>query len=201
MEEWLQQVGQQAPYIVIVGVLIISGFGLPLPEDIPLLVAGYLCATGYARIEIMLPATFLAIVGADAMVYWLGRRYGHHVPKLPLLRRYLTPERVAKTEAKLHKHGGKFIFTARFLPGIRTAAFFSAGVFKVPYWKFFLYDGAAALISVPTIVLLAYYFGERVKGWVEDGSIVAIVLLAAIIGVPLLVKRLLKRRVPALDGG
>lgn len=201
MEQWLQQVGEQSPYIVIVGVLLVSGFGLPLPEDIPLIVAGYLCGAGYADIWIMLPAAFLAIIGADAIVYSLGRRYGHHVPKLPLLRRFLTEDRVAKTEAQLHKHGGKFIFMARFLPGIRTAAFFSAGVFKVPYWKFFLYDGAAALISVPAIVLLAYYFAhqiERVKQWVEDGSLVAISVMALAVVVMVVAKRLFKRRI-AMD--
>lgn len=203
MEQWLAQIAAQSPYFIIVGVLLVTGFGAPLPEDIPLIVAGYLCGTGYADIWIMLPCVVLAILGADAMVYWLGRRYGHHVPKLPLLRRFLTEDRLARTEGMLHRHGGKFIFMARFLPGLRTAAFFTAGIFKVPYWKFFLYDGAAALISVPLIVLLAYYFADqldRVREWVAEGQLWGVGLCAVVILLLVLVKRVFKRRVAAAGG-
>src|SRR5690606_33249443 len=104
------------PYVVIWGVLLLSGFGLPIPEDLPLILAGYLCGIepAYADPWIMFPGCYLAIIGADLVVFVLGRRYGHHVPRLPLLRRFLTESRLAKTEAKLHQHGGKFIFMARF---------------------------------------------------------------------------------------
>lgn len=203
MEEWFAELAAHSPYFIIVGVLLVTGFGLPLPEDIPLIVAGYLCGTDYADIWIMLPSVFLAIIGADAMVYGLGRRYGHHVPKLPLLRRFLTEDRLARTEAMLHLHGGKFIFMARFLPGLRTAAFFTAGIFKIPYWKFLFYDGAAALISVPTIVLLAYYFAnelDRVREWVAEGQLWGIGICVAVIAVLVLVKRLFKRRIAAAGG-
>jgi len=147
MEEWLFQFADQGAllaYLSIFGVLLISGFGLPLPEDIPLIVGGYLAGIGVVNPWIMIPGTFIAIVGSDGIVYFLGRRYGHHVPRLPVLRRFLTEARLAKTEAALHKHGGKFIFMARFLPGVRTPAFFTAGGFKMPYWKFLLFDGSAA---------------------------------------------------------
>ena len=203
MEQWLADIAAHSPYIILVGVLIITGFGLPLPEDIPLILAGYLCGIGHAEIEIMLPAVFFAIVGADAIVYWLGRRYGHHVPRLPLLRRFLTEDRLARTEGMLHRHGGKFIFMARFLPGLRTAAFFTAGIFKIPYWKFLLYDGAAALVSVPAIVLLAYYFAheiDRVRTWVAEGQLWGIGIAIAIIALFVLVKLLFRRRL-AVTGG
>jgi membrane protein DedA with SNARE-associated domain len=197
MEEWIAQVAPQAPYIVIVGVLILTGFGVPVPEDIPIIVGGYLCGMGYANPWIMFPAIFIAILGADGIVFWLGRRYGHHIPRLPLLRRFLTVDRLARTEAMLHRHGGKFIFMARFLPGIRTAAFFTAGVFKLPYWKFLLYDGAAAFISVPTIFFLAFFFAheiDRVKHMIAEGQLVAIGVI--VVGVALFfgIKRLFRRR-------
>lgn len=197
MEDWLLQVGAAAPYWAIIGVVLISGLGLPIPEDIPILVGGYLSARGYCNPWIMLPAIFVAIVGADGMVFWLGHRYGHHVPRLPLIRRFLTPDRLAKTEGMLHRHGGKFIFMARFLPGIRTAAFFTAGVFKVPYWKFLLYDGAAALVSVPTIFLLAYFLADHIdqaKDMVKDGQIIVLIAMVAGVAALVLGKRLFKRR-------
>lgn len=197
MEVWLHQIADQMPYVAVLGTLVLSGFGLPLPEDVPLILAGYLCAFGYADPYIMFPACFIAILGADAMVFYLGRKYGHHVPKLPLLRRYLTEPRLAKTEEKLHAHGGKFIFVARFLPGLRTAAYFTAGSFKLPYWTFLLYDGLAALVSVPLILGLSYAFAEHieeVRRWVWEGQAAAIGLLTLVIAVVVVVKLLIKRR-------
>lgn len=200
MEDWLAQIAPQAPYIAIVGVLLISGFGVPIPEDIPIIIGGILCGRDAANAWIALPAIFLAIIGADGIIFCLGRRYGHHVPKLPLLRRFLTEQRLARTEAMLHRHGGKFIFMARFLPGLRTAAFFTAGVFKIPAWKFFCYDGAAALLSVPVIFYLGYFFAyqyETVREWVKDGQIVAMTLGLLLIAGFVLVKRVFKRRIVA----
>ena len=189
MMELLTQFGSGTPYmpyVVVLGLLLLSGFGLPIPEDIPLILAGYLAYHGYADPWVLFPLTFLAVVGADLMVFWLGRKYGHHVPKLPLMRRFLTEKRLAKTEALLHRHGGKFMFAARFLPGLRAPAIFTAGNFKLPYWKLLLYDGGAALLSVPLILGLAYYFAEHlelVRKWIANGEKGAIAVAAlALVG-------------------
>jgi membrane protein DedA with SNARE-associated domain len=183
--------------VLVLGQLLLSGFGLPIPEDIPLILAGYLAYFDYASPWTLFPLTFLAVLGADLMVFWLGRRYGHHVPKLPLMRRFLTEKRLAKTEALLHRHGGKFMFAARFLPGLRAPAIFTAGNFKVPYWKFFAYDGGAALLSVPLILGLAYYFAERleqVRVWVANGEKGAIVVIGLLVVAIILGKGFVGRR-------
>jgi len=200
--DFLTQLGTHTPYmpyVVVLGLILLSGFGLPIPEDIPLILAGYLCypGHGYADPWLLFPLAFLAVIGADLMVFVLGRKYGHHVPKLPLMRRFLTEKRLAKTESLLHRHGGKFMFAARFLPGLRAPAIFTAGNFKIPYWKFLLYDGGAALISVPVILGLAYYFAdhlEQVRVWVANGEKGAIVVILVAAVVFILVKRVLNRR-------
>ena len=147
--------------VVVVCLLLLSGMGLPLPEDIPLLFAGLLSSQGVLCLEIMIPLTFLAVVGADSILYFLGRTYGHHVPRLPLLRRFLSTARLERAQLAFHEHGGKTLFVARFLPGIRAPVFFTAGIFKIPYWKFLAFDGSAAAISVPLLVLIAYFGGQN----------------------------------------
>jgi membrane protein DedA with SNARE-associated domain len=201
--DFLTQLGTHTPYmpyVLVLGLILLSGFGLPIPEDIPLILAGYLAYHDYADPWVLFPLTFLAVIGADLMVFWLGRRYGHHVPKLPLMRRYLTEKRLAKTERLLHQHGGKFMFAARFLPGLRAPAIFTAGNFKIPYWKFLLYDGGAALLSVPLILGLAYYFAEhleQVRKWVANGEkgVIGVIVLAAVVFIT--VKVMIHRRVAA----
>ncbi|QDU34725.1 hypothetical protein KS4_27990 [Poriferisphaera corsica] len=193
MEELIQQFASQAPYLIIIGVILLSGFGAPIPEDLPIMLGGYLCGKTdpTASAYIMLPALFISIVGADCIVFFLGRKYGHHVPKLPLLRRYLTEKRLKKTEASLNKHGGKFIFVARFLPGMRAPAFFTAGIFKLPYWKFLFYDGTAALLSVPFFFFVAYFLADqfdKAKAWAAEVQIVAIFAIIGLIALFVLAK-------------
>lgn len=201
MDSWLTQLAATAPYapyLVLVLIMILTGLGLPLPEDLPIILGGYLAAT-MASVDptTMLVALFISLMGSDAIVFWMGRRYGHHVPKLPLLRRYLTDKRLAKAEKLLHKHGGKFVFVARFLPGLRTPALLTAGTFKLPYWKLLLYDGSAALISVPTVFLLAYIFSgeiDQVRKWIQEGQLAVIGVIFLIVALIVAVKMLFKRK-------
>jgi len=177
-----------------------GGIGLPIPEDIPLLFGGYLCGRGYAELWIMLPFTFFVVVGSDCMVYWLGHHFGWRITQMRWFRKFLSPKRMAKAEALYHRHGGKTLFVARFLPGLRTPLFFSAGVFKIPFWKMLVYDGAAALVSAPVFVLLGWYFSNRIhsliaqidaaKPWVILGVVLGV---AAMIGVKLLIARWMDR--------
>lgn len=210
MYEWLQQFASHAPYFVIIGILLLSGFGLPLPEDIPIIIAGYLCGKGFANPWIMFPGVYFSILLADWFVFFLGRRYGHHVSRLPLLRRYLTGHRLARAEHMLHRHGGKYIFVARFMPGLRTPLYFSAGLFKIPHWKFLLIDATAVTVSVPLLFWLSYAFADHidlVRQWAEEAQLAAaglfILLVAAIVAWKVYgrqrVKRLIVERKARID--
>ncbi|MCE9589155.1 MAG: DedA family protein [Planctomycetes bacterium] len=175
------------PYAIVALILLASGFGAPIPEDIPLILGGYLCYEGIgdANIYVMLPVTFGAVIGADLIIFYLGRRYGQHIPRIPVIRRFLTPDRLAKATESFHKHGGKTIFIGRFLPGLRAPIFFTAGSFGIPAWKFLLSDGVAALISVPVLVLAGFFFGEYIHkvrviaGRAEIAIVVVIVIAIA----------------------
>jgi membrane protein DedA with SNARE-associated domain len=72
----------------------------------------------------------------------------------------LSAQRLQQVQEKLHDHGHKVIFAARFMPGLRAPTFFSAGTLHLPARIFLFYDGMAALISVPTIVWVVYHFGH-----------------------------------------
>lgn len=191
-------------YPLIVMVLLASGCGLPLPEDIPLLATGYLCSLNQERgdLWVMLPIVFASVLGADCFLYLLGRRYGHHVPRLPLLRRYLSETRLARAERAFHEHGGKTLFTARFVPGLRAPCFFTAGVFKIPFWKMLVFDGAAALISVPAIVLIGYFFAghlESAAEWMRDAKLAAAVVIVGVVAL-VAYRRYRRRRLASSSG-
>jgi membrane protein DedA with SNARE-associated domain len=158
VEEFTHTLLENLPYLGLFIILMLTGLGLPLPEDIPLLAAGALCGAGHANIYIMIPVAVASVVGSDCLVLYLGSKYGHHIPKLPILKHFLTEKKLARAEEMFAKHGGKTLILSRFMPGLRAALYFSAGLFKVPMWKLLVYDGGAALFSVPAWVLFAYFF-------------------------------------------
>ena len=185
IEDWLSQYAPNAPYLVIFGILLMTGFGLPLPEDIPLMVAGYLCGQTpgtHPHVWIMIPGCMIAIVGSDVILYYLGRWFGPSIHRHRYLIRLVGNRNLARTRYLFRKHGNKFVFFARFLPGVRAPAFFTAGTYQMPLSRFLLWDGAAAMFSVPWVILLAWYFHDSLE-WVRDkvsqGKTVGIVVLVA----------------------
>ena len=196
MEAFIEQFIEQLPYLGVVLILLVAGFGVPIPEDLPLILGGVVCGLGHANIYLMVPLTFAAVLGADVIMFTLGRLHGDRLRKLPILRRCLSDERLAKVADAYHAHVGKTLFTSRFLPGLRTPLFFTAGSVGIAYWRLLLYDGIAALISVPVWVL-AGYFGAEHKDHIfhllkqVEFLILALIVVAAVVYV---VVRRLRRR-------
>ncbi|NJM44456.1 MAG: DedA family protein, partial [Brachymonas sp.] len=99
------------------------------------------------------------------LMFSLGRWRGEKMMQLPGFRRVLTPARFEKAQAAFEKYGRWVMFVARFLPGLRTPVFFTAGMTgKVKFSTWFLMDGFAALISVPVWIYLGY-FGAQNREW------------------------------------
>ena len=157
----------QFTYVGIVLALLARGVGVPLPEDLPLLVGGSLCAKGVCRLDYLLPLAFVTVLCSDAISYGLGRRFGHHVTKLPLVRHALTEQRLRKLECAYHADGKKTLFCARFMPAIRTPFFFAAGTVRLPFWTFLAVDTGGALLSVPLLVILGWAFAAHLSELIE----------------------------------
>jgi membrane protein DedA with SNARE-associated domain len=150
-------------YVGLFAVLIAAGLGIPLPEDIPLLAAGWLVYRGGADLTLMILTGLLGVLVGDTLLFSMGRRYGDHIVDHRWLRRIAKPWLVEKARRMYAGHGAKILFAARFMPGIRSVLFLTAGVFKVSYWKFLAIDGFAALISVPVWVWVGWKFSGRIE--------------------------------------
>lgn len=156
-----------AGYVVVLGTLLICGLGVPIPEDIVLISGGFIAAHNDHGYWPMVLVSLAGIIGGDSIVYGMGRRFGISLALQTPLRRFLTSERLDKVDGMFRRHGEKILIAARFMPGVRAVAFFSAGAMKVPYWKFVLFDGLAALVSAPLWVILGYSFGNDVLEWAK----------------------------------
>ncbi|MBU6375739.1 MAG: DedA family protein [Bdellovibrionales bacterium] len=174
------------PYLIVFAILLACGLGVPIPEDITLIVGGLLSYYGLCNVWVMIAVCFLGVMIGDSAVFWLGAKYGRTLTKKWFFRKALPEERMDAVRAKFKKHGNKFIFAGRFLPGLRAPIFFSAGVLHLPFRVFFAFDGLAALVSVPTIVWVVYHFGDHIDRVInrikntQSGIITVIVVIAFI---------------------
>jgi membrane protein DedA with SNARE-associated domain len=188
------------PYAVVFLVLLICGLGVPIPEDLTLVAAGIVCYYGICDVHLMILVTFVGVMIGDSFMFWLGSRYGKRLLNYWPFKVIIDESRLASIRKKLQNHRGKLLFSARFMPGLRSTIFFSTGLLHFPYRSLLMYDGLAALISVPAIVYSVFYFGdflEEVILWikkVEHGIVFVIVGLLLFLIVRALLKRRKKRR-------
>ena len=143
-------------------VLLGTGLGVPIPEELPIVIAAMM-----ARWEVMhwagaLGSCLGGVLAGDMLLYWMGRHFGRRILEWPAARRILTPEREARVMEAYHRHGLKFVVMARLVMGLRAAAFLTAGVVRVPFLRFVVVDVAAVLVSVPLAFGLAYAVADSV---------------------------------------
>jgi membrane protein DedA with SNARE-associated domain len=150
-----------SPYLGIFVTLAVAGLGVPIPEEIPIVAAGVLAHRGVVRWWLALPLCIAGVVTGDIGLYWIGRHWGNRALDLPLIRRVLDPGRRDRMEAAYRQRGALIVFGARHLAGVRGAAFLTAGIVRLPFWKFLLADGVAIAYGVPLNFTLAFLFSEH----------------------------------------
>ena len=184
-----------AVYDTLAGILLLCGLGLPIPEDVSLISAGYLAHRSVVNLHTVFLVCFASVLGGDCIAFMLGRLFGSRLLDSRLARRFFRPRKQIRVRAYFRKYGSKVIFIARFLPGLRFSIYLSAGTLRVRPSVFITYDSLAALVSVPALVYLAWAFGEHIDhvvSWARrsEYGILVIVLLAAVwFAVKLLRKR------------
>jgi membrane protein DedA with SNARE-associated domain len=196
---YLTSLAPLAIYGTLTGILLLCGLGLPIPEDISLISAGYLAHLGIVNVHKVFLVCFAAVLGGDCLAFMAGRLFGSRLLGSRLAHRIFRPRRQIRVRAYFRKFGSKVIFIARFLPGLRFSIFLSAGTLRVRPAVFLTYDALAALVSVPALVYLAWGFGghiDHVVSWArrsEYGILIVVLLVAVWFTVKMLRKRHAKK--------
>ncbi len=131
-----------------------------LPGDSLLFAAGALAAsTGALNVWVIIPLLIVAALLGDNLNYFVGSKLGAQIKQRKQIL-FLKHEYLERTEAFYEKHGGKTVIMARFIPIIRTVAPFVAGAGSMQYGKYITYCVLGALLWVPSLTLLGFFFGN-----------------------------------------
>jgi membrane protein DedA with SNARE-associated domain len=196
-------------YVAVFSVLLACGLGVPIPEDISLVAGGIISGLGYTHVHTMFAVGMAGVLVGDGFMFIAGRIYGVRVFRTPVLRRIITESRYDKVGEKFHKYGKWILFAARFMPGLRSVVFISAGMTRrVTFTRFLATDGLAALISVPVWVYLGYFgannldwlmsWVHRIQTCILAQLAAAVVVIGLVVAVKMRRKRLRIKRDPGI---
>jgi membrane-associated protein len=135
--------------------------GFFFPGDSLLFTAGFLASVNFFDIRLLALGCFIAAVAGDNIGYYIGHRWGRRLfhKKDSLIFHH---DHLMRAEAFYEKHGGKTIILARFIPIVRTFSAVVAGVGKMSYLTFLIYDMIGGLLWAVAIPCLGYYLGKSI---------------------------------------
>jgi membrane protein DedA with SNARE-associated domain len=184
-------------YSIVAGMMFLSSFGLPLPEEVTILALGLMVHMGNhpdqypppPGIEVQpfniytaMAVCFFAIIISDFIVYYIGKKFGASPFVHKLFKRFLGEHSLEKSRKMIHKH--RFLVPAifRFTPGVRFPGHLSCGMMGIGAFTFLLADGLAALISVPTQVYVFAKYGEVILSTIKEVKHYVLIIALVFLG-------------------
>lgn len=130
-----------------------------LPGDSLLFAVGTFSAMGSLSIKGVILSLSVAAIAGDTVNYWMGHMTGPKVFNRDGSR-LLNKRHLESAHLFYKRHGGKAIIFARFIPIIRTFAPFVAGIGRMAYLRFFLFNVMGGVVWVILFAFSGYYFGN-----------------------------------------
>jgi membrane protein DedA with SNARE-associated domain len=174
-------------------IVMLESAGVPLPGETALVAAGVFASRGELNIAAVIIAAAAAAIIGDNLGYWVGRTGWRSV----LARWTVTSRTLPWAEGFFERHGPKTIFIGRFFSILRVTAAWMAGVSRMRWWTFFLWNAAGGICWALLVGLVAYLFGQAAAdaiakyGLIGGASIVALAL-AGLVGFHFWRKRLVE---------
>ncbi len=147
---------EQFSYIAIFLFALGAGYVVPVPEEIILLITGYMASNYIIHLT---PAIFIVIIAfiiGDNILYRLTLKNNKHVTKL--INEVLSIKFITKHKPWLEKHINTTIFFTRFVPFLRFVGPVFAGYTKTKERTFMIFNTLAIAIYAPFVIWVGYFF-------------------------------------------
>jgi undecaprenyl-diphosphatase len=192
LPEWLVDLFARYGYAVVFVGVFLENTGLPVPGETALLAGAALAHFGRLALAwVVVTAVGAAILG-DNLGFLIGRRYGRG-----LIERYgahvgLTRARLDEFDRFFLRHGGRTIFIARFITGLRVFGALLAGASGLRWPTFLFYNAAGAVAWSIAIAAAGYslaYSWETLERWIGRSGLIGLAVVAALVVVAVLRSR------------
>ena len=207
MHAWFAQLLGTYGYWAVALVVMGESLGLPVPGETLLLLGAASAGAGYLEVWGVIGAAAGGAIVGDSLGYALGR-WGGRSPRLrrrraatlraalPLLGRYgrvlhLQPRHLARAEAFFARYGAKMVCVGRFITILRTYSALLAGLARLPYPSFLLWNAAGGCLWALTFGWLGATFGSQwslIARWAGHVGVLILGLLV-LVGVAVLLGR------------
>ena len=167
-------------YVAVFVIVALESAGIPMPGETALVSAAIFAGQGTLNIWALIACAAAAAILGDNGGYWVGREYG-----FPLIYRYGAYVHLDEGKLKLGQylfqlHGGKIVFFGRFVALLRAFAAFLAGVNRLEWKRFFVFNALGGIVWASIFGLGGYFLGRAFEHYARPVGIVA--LVAALIG-------------------
>jgi membrane protein DedA with SNARE-associated domain len=172
--------------VFLFGIVCLESAGLWLPGETALIAAAVYASKGHLSIVGVVAVAAAAAIIGDNIGYWLGREVGRR-----LLYRWAWSARMSDrvlppSERFFKRHGGKAVFFARFFGGLRVTGAWMAGITRMQWWRFLLWNAAGGIVWAVGVGLIAYYggkaAGDAIARYGVYGGIAVGVVIVLVIG-------------------
>ncbi len=176
-------------YLAIFFFALFSGYFIPIPEEIILLITGYMAQSHLIHLTPTIFIVVVAFVIGDNILFKLTLRNNKHVSKL--IHEVLSLRIISKKRAFLEKHIGATIFVSRFIPFLRFVGPVFSGYVKAPEKTFMLFNTLAIVVYAPFVIWVGYFFNDYLgKIVMEIGRIKYVLFIFILIVAGLLISRI-----------
>ena len=167
-------------YFAVMILVGLESAGVPLPGETALVTAAVFAGQGTLHIGGVIACAALAAIIGDNAGYWVGRAFG-----FPLIYKYGSAIHVDEGRLKVAqylfmRHGGKIVFFGRFIAILRAFAAFLAGVNRMPWPEFLLFNAMGGIVWASIFGLGGYFLGLAFEHYARPVGLAA--LACAVIG-------------------
>ena len=167
-------------YLAIFMVISLESAGVPMPGETALVTAAIFAGGGELNIVAVIASAAIAAIFGDNVGYWVGREFG-----FPLVLKYgrylhLDEPRLKLGQYLFKRHGGKIVFFGRFVALLRAFAALLAGINRLPWPRFFLFNALGGIVWASIFGLGGYFLGRAFEHYARPVGVAA--LICAVIG-------------------
>jgi membrane-associated protein len=169
-------------YVALAGLIAGETMGIPLPGETALIAAGILASEGHLKIELVIVIAAGAAIVGDNVGFWIGRKGGRRLLELPGPLQEHRRRLIVRGEQIFERHGGKTVFFGRWFSGLRIASAWLAGVNRMPWGTFLVYNALGGIAWAVSVGMLSYWAGHSADDVLKTVGIGGLALALVVLG-------------------